>query len=187
MGKPIRQALTEVERSANICKYFGEFADELTSDDFVQTSFHKSYISYEPLGVILAIMPWDFPIIQLFRFAVLTLIAGNVVVLKPASVTPSCGKPIERIFQDAGFPKGVFRTLLMDSTTALDLIRDDEVDGVSLTGSQGAGEEIGAVAGGRIKKSVLELGGSDSFVVLDDVDAGAVASTAVQSHFVNCG
>jgi succinate-semialdehyde dehydrogenase/glutarate-semialdehyde dehydrogenase len=187
MGKPIRQSLTEIERSANICRYFGELAEELTRDEVVQTGFQKSYISFEPLGVILAIMPWNFPVIQLFRFAIPTLTAGNVVVLKPASITPLCGKAIESIFTDAGFPEGVFKTLLIDSATALDLVKDDKVDGVSLTGSHGAGAQVGAAAGGRIKKTVLELGGSDPFLVLDDVDVDAVASIAVQSRFVNCG
>ncbi len=187
MGKPIRQSLTEIERSANICKYFGEHAEELTRDEVVETAFAKSYVTFEPLGVILAIMPWNFPVIQLFRFAIPTMSAGNVVVLKPASITPLCGKAIESIFTDAGFPKGVFRTLLMDSATALDLVKDDMVDGVSLTGSLGAGTQVGAAAGGRIKKNVLELGGSDPFLVLDDVDVDAVASQAVQSRFVNCG
>jgi succinate-semialdehyde dehydrogenase/glutarate-semialdehyde dehydrogenase len=187
MGKPIRQALTEIERSANICKYFGQNAEELTQDEVVQTAFQKSYVSFEPLGVILAIMPWNFPVIQFFRFAMPTLTAGNAVVLKPASITPLCGKAIESIFGDAGFPRGVFRTLLMDSTTAIDLVLDEVVDGVSLTGSQRAGEQVGAAAGSRIKKAVLELGGSDPFIVFDDVDVNAVASLAVQSRFVNCG
>jgi len=187
MGKPIRQALAEIERSANICRYFGEHAEELTRDQMVQAPFRKSFISFEPLGVILAIMPWNFPVIQLFRFAVPTLTAGNVVVLKPASITPLCGLAIEGIFNDAGFPRGVFRTLLIDSTTALSLVHQDKVDGVSLTGSPGAGSQVGSAAGGRIKKTVLELGGSDPFLVLDDVNVDAVASAAVQSRFVNCG
>jgi len=187
MGKPIRQSLTEIERSANICRYFGERAEELTRDEVVQAGFQKSYVSFEPLGVILAIMPWNFPVIQFFRFAIPTLTAGNAVVLKPASITPLCGKAIESIFKDAGFPKDVFKTLLIDSTTALDLIKKDTVDGVSLTGSYGAGAQVGAAAGNRIRKAVLELGGSDPFLVLDDVDVDAVASIAVQSRFVNCG
>jgi len=187
MGKPLRQALTEIERSANICRYFGEHAEELARDEVVQTSFRKSFVSFEPLGVILAIMPWNFPVIQLFRFAVPTLTAGNVVVLKPASITPICGMSIEGIFADAGFPKGVFKTLLIDSATALALVNEDRVDGVSLTGSHGAGSQVGSAAGGRIKKTVLELGGSDPFLVLDDVDVDAVAAAAVQSRFVNCG
>jgi succinate-semialdehyde dehydrogenase/glutarate-semialdehyde dehydrogenase len=187
VGKPIRQSITEIERSANICRYFAEVAVEITRDEVVQAGFQKSYVCFEPLGVILAIMPWNFPVIQLFRFAIPTLTAGNVVVLKPASITPLCGKAIEGIFADAGFPKGVFRTLLIDSATALDLVANDKVDGVSLTGSHGAGTQVGAAAGGRIKKAVLELGGSDPFLVLDDVAVDAVASIAVQSRFVNCG
>lgn len=187
MGKPIRQSLIEIERCANICAYFGKNAEELTRDETVRTAFKKSYVSFEPLGVILAVMPWNFPMIQALRFAIPTMTAGNVVVLKPASNVPMCGQAIEVMFAEAGFPRDAFKTLLIDSTTAMGLIREDLVDGVSLTGSVHAGSEIGAAAGAGIKKAVLELGGSDPFLVLDDVDVDAVASTAVQLRFVNCG
>ena len=187
MGKPIRQSLQEIERCANICAHFGKNAEMLTRDETVQTAFKKSCVSFEPLGVILAIMPWNFPVIQALRFAIPTMTAGNVVVLKPASNVPMCGMAIESMFAEAGFPKGAFRTLLIDSTTALGLIGDDQVDGVSLTGSFNAGSQAAAAAGARIKKVVLELGGSDPFLVMDDVDVDAVASAAVQARFVNCG
>jgi succinate-semialdehyde dehydrogenase/glutarate-semialdehyde dehydrogenase len=187
MGKPIKQSLVEIERCANIASYFGKNAEDLTREETVSTAFKKSYVSFEPLGVILAIMPWNFPVIQALRFAIPTMTAGNVVVLKPASIVPMCGMAIEGMFAEAGFPQGAFRTLLMDSATARGLIRDDLVDGVSLTGSVAAGSEIGAAAGAGIKKVVLELGGSDPFLVLDDVNVDAVASAAVQARFVNCG
>jgi succinate-semialdehyde dehydrogenase/glutarate-semialdehyde dehydrogenase len=187
MGKPIRQSLQEIERCANIAAYFGKNAEELTRDETVSTAFKRSYVSFEPLGVILAIMPWNFPVIQALRFAIPTMTAGNVVVLKPASNVPLCGMAIEGMFAEAGFPRGAFRTLLVDSATALGLIRDDLVDGVSLTGSISAGSAVGAEAGAGIKTVVLELGGSDPFLVLDDVNVDAVASAAVQARFVNCG
>lgn len=187
MGKPIRQAMTEIERCANICNYFSEHAEELTRDDVVQTAFKRSYVTYEPLGVILGIMPWNFPVIQLFRFAIPTLVAGNVVALKSASNVPLCGKAIHTMFEKAGFPEGVFQTLLMDSAAAMGLIKEDKVDGVSLTGSFRAGSQVAALAGAGIKTVVLELGGSDPFVVLEDVDVDKVAAAAVQMRFVNCG
>ncbi len=187
MGKPIKQSLLEIERCANICAYFGKNAEELTRDEIVETAFKKSYVSFEPLGVILAIMPWNFPMIQALRFAIPTMTAGNVVILKPASIVPLCGKALEGGFVEAGFPRGAFKTLLIDSKTAMGLIKEDGVNGVSLTGSFHAGSEVAAAAGAGIKKAVLELGGSDPFIVLDDVNVDAVASTAVQSRFVNCG
>jgi succinate-semialdehyde dehydrogenase/glutarate-semialdehyde dehydrogenase len=187
MGKPIRQAMTEIERCANICNYFAEHADELTRDEIVATRFKRSYVTFEPLGVILGIMPWNFPIIQLFRFAIPTMVTGNVVVLKPASNVPLCGQAIESMFKKAGFPKNVFKTVLVDSTTAMALIKEDKVDGVSLTGSLHAGSQVAALAGAGIKNAVLELGGSDPFIVLEDVDVDQVAASAVQMRFVNCG
>jgi succinate-semialdehyde dehydrogenase/glutarate-semialdehyde dehydrogenase len=153
----------------------------------VTTAFKRSYVSFEPFGVILGIMPWNFPIIQLFRFAIPTMVAGNVVVLKSASNVPLCGTAIESMFAKAGFPAGVFKTLIMDSAAALTLIREDRVDGVSVTGSFRAGSQVGALAGAGIKNVVLELGGSDPFIVLEDADVEKVAATAVQMRFVNCG
>jgi len=187
MGKPIRFSMQEAERSAAICEFFAEHSAELIRDEIVQLAFKRSYVTFEPLGVILAVMPWNYPIIQLFRCAIPTLAAGNVVVLKPASNVPLCGKAIEDIFVKAGFPENVFKTLLIDSTTAMDVIRGDKVDGVSLTGSYAAGAQIGSLAGASIKKVVLELGGSDPFIVLDDVNVDKVAQVAVQNRFVNTG
>ena len=187
MGKPIRQARTEIERCVNICMYFAEQADELTREEWVQTSSKKSYILFQPLGVILGIMPWNYPFIQTFRFAIPTLLAGNVVMVKPASTVPLCGLALEDAFRQAGFPEGVFQTLLIDSSSALDLIQADAVDGVSLTGSFKAGSQVASVAGSRIKKVVLELGGSDPFIVLEDATLDEVAKIAVQTRFVNAG
>jgi succinate-semialdehyde dehydrogenase/glutarate-semialdehyde dehydrogenase len=187
MGKPISLSMQEVERCASICDFFAEHSAELMQDEIVKTAFKRSYVTFDPLGVIMAIMPWNYPIIQLFRFAVPTLVAGNVVILKSASNVPLCGKAIESVFVKAGFPEHVFKTLLIDSTTAMNIIKEDKVDGVSLTGSYAAGSQIGALAGAGIKKIVLELGGSDPFIVLDDVNVDKVAQIAVQNRFVNNG
>ncbi len=187
MGKPISQALTEIERCMNICTYFADHAEELTKDEIVSTNLKKSYVAFQPLGIILGIMPWNYPIIQTFRFAIPTLLAGNVVVLKPASNVPLCGLAIEESFRETGFPEGVFQTLLIDASTATDLIREDIVNGVSLTGSFEAGSQVASAAGSRIKKVVLELGGSDPFIVLEDANVEAVAKIAAQTRFVNCG
>jgi succinate-semialdehyde dehydrogenase / glutarate-semialdehyde dehydrogenase len=187
MGKPIKLSMQEVERCASICDFFAEHSAELIQDEIVETVFKRSYVTFEPLGVIFAVMPWNYPIIQFFRFAVPTLVAGNVVVLKSASNVPMCGKAIESIFAEAGFPVDVFKTLLVDSKTAMNIIKEDKVEGVSLTGSYAAGSQIGALAGAGIKKLVLELGGSDPFIVLDDVNVDKVAQIAVQNRFVNNG
>ncbi|HVN98266.1 MAG TPA: NAD-dependent succinate-semialdehyde dehydrogenase [Syntrophorhabdaceae bacterium] len=187
MGKPIRLSAQEIERSASICDFFAERSADFLEDEVVKTAFDMSYVTFEPLGVIFAIMPWNYPVIQLFRFAIPTIAAGNVVVLKSASNVPMCGKNIESMFSEAAFPEGVFKTLIIDSEMAMDMIRQDKVDGVSLTGSYAAGSQIGSLAGGGIKKVVLELGGSDPFIVLDDVNVDKVAQIAVQNRFVNNG
>jgi succinate-semialdehyde dehydrogenase / glutarate-semialdehyde dehydrogenase len=187
MGKPIKLSIQEVERCASICDFFAEHSAELMQDEIVVTAFKRSYVTFEPLGVIFAIMPWNYPIIQLFRFAIPTLAAGNVAILKSASNVPMCGKAIQSIFTEAEFPANVFKTLLIDSATAMNLIKEDKVDGVSLTGSYAAGSQIGALAGAGMKKVVLELGGSDPFIVLDDVNTDKVAQAAVQNRFVNNG
>ena len=189
MGKPIRQALTEIERCMNICTYFADHAEELMKNEIVSKNLKKSYVAFQPLGIILGIMPWNYPIIQTFRFAIPTLLAGNVVVLKPASNVPLCGLAIEESFREAGFPEGVFQTLLIDASTAIDLIREDIVNGVSLTGSFEAGSQVASAAGSRIKKVVLELANDTEFglgatVWTGDVERGERLARRIRAGFV---
>lgn len=187
MGKPIRQSLAEIEKCAWLCDYYAENAAEFLKDEIVETEAEKSYVTFEPLGVILGIMPWNFPFWQVFRFAVPTLIAGNVCLLKHASNVPGSALEIEKVFVEAGLPENVFKTLLIDPKTAMEIIDADLVDGVSLTGSVRAGSEIGELAGRIIKPFVLELGGSDPFIVLEDADIDRAAQVAVRARFLNTG
>ncbi len=187
MGKPITQSLGEIDKCARLCDFYAESAAEFLRDETIRTEAAKSYVAFEPLGVILGVMPWNFPFWQVFRFAIPTMAAGNVCLLKHASNVPETALEIEKILGEAGFPPHVFRTLLIDSASALRLIEEDLVDGVSLTGGKEAGMKVGSVAGGSIKKLVLELGGSDPFLVLDDADLGEAAETAVLARFLNAG
>ena len=187
MGKPIRQSRGEVQKCALLCDYYAENAAGFLKDEVVDTEAEKSYVTFEPLGVILGIMPWNFPFWQVFRFAVPAMCAGNVCVVKHASNVPRSALEIEKVFLEAGFPEHVFNTLLIDSKTAMEIIEEDMVDGVSFTGSIGAGSEIGELVGGAIKPLVLELGGSDPFIVLEDADIEKAAQVAVKSRFLNTG
>ncbi|RXA21789.1 NAD-dependent succinate-semialdehyde dehydrogenase [Methanosarcina sp. MSH10X1] len=187
MGKPIRQSRGEIEKCAWLCDYYAKNAAEFLKDEIVDTEAEKSYVTFEPLGVIFGIMPWNFPFWQVFRFAVPAMCAGNVCVIKHASNVPRSALEIEKVFLEAGFPENVFSTLLIDSKTAMEIIEEEMVDGVSFTGSVGAGSEIGELAGGLIKPLVLELGGSDPFIVLDDADIERAAQVAVKSRFLNTG
>ena len=159
MGKPIKQSRAEIQKCALICDYYIKNAAEFLKDEVVDTGAEKSYVTFEPLGVILGIMPWNFPFWQVFKFAIPTMCAGNVCVLKHASNVPRSALEIEKVFQEAGFPEHVFKTLLIDSKMAMEIIKKDMIDGVSLTGSIVAGSEIGELAGKAIKLFVLELGG----------------------------
>jgi len=187
MGKAIKESLAEVEKCAWLADYYAENAERFLRPEEIKTEAKKSYVMFQPIGVVLAIMPWNFPFWQAFRFGIPAIAAGNVVVLKHASNVPMTALAIEESFRKAGFPDNVFKTLLIDSSTALSLIDDDRVDAVSLTGSNKAGEEVGAHAGGRIKKLVLELGGSDAFIVLDDADIEKAARTAANARVINAG
>jgi succinate-semialdehyde dehydrogenase/glutarate-semialdehyde dehydrogenase len=187
MGKPIKDALAEVEKCAVLCDYYAENAARFLQPEMVLTEAKKSYVAFEPLGVLLAIEPWNFPFWQAFRAAVPALSAGNVVLLKHASNVPMTALAIEDAFRKAGFPENVFRTLLISPGDAMQLIDDDLVDAVALTGSNRAGEEVGACAGRKIKSLVLELGGSDPFIVLDDADMEKAGRTAAQARMVNSG
>jgi succinate-semialdehyde dehydrogenase/glutarate-semialdehyde dehydrogenase len=187
MGKPIRQAIAEIEKCAVACDYYLQNSENFLRDEIIETQFAKSYVTFEPLGVILGIMPWNFPFWQAVRWAVPTLTAGNVCLLKHASNVPITAVELEKVFREAGFPEYGFQTLLIDSRTAENVLEKDLVDGVSLTGSLGAGSRVGCLAGKQIRKVVLELGGSDPLMVLEDADLDKAAETAVNSRTVNTG
>ena len=188
MGKPVSQAVAEVEKCAWVCEYYAERAGEHLQDERIGGEpGTKTYARYEPLGVVLAVMPWNYPFWQVFRFAAPALAAGNVGILKHASNVPGCALAIQDVFDRAGFPEGAFSALLVDSGDVDSVIRDDRVRAVTLTGSNPAGEAVASTAGEEIKKTVLELGGSDPFVVLDDADVEAAAETAAQARNLNSG
>ncbi len=187
MGKAIKESLGEVEKCAWLCDYYADNAERMLSPEDVKTENKKSTIIFQPLGVGLAIMPWNFPYWQAFRFGIPAVTAGNVIVLKHASNVPRTALSIEEAFRAAGFPEDVFKTLIIDTQETLSLIDRDQVDAVSLTGSNGAGEQVGAHAGGRIKKLVLELGGSDPFIVLDDADVEKAGRVAANARMINAG
>jgi succinate-semialdehyde dehydrogenase / glutarate-semialdehyde dehydrogenase len=187
MGKPIAQALAEVEKCAWACDYYAEHGEQLLADEVVATEARLSVVHFEPLGVVLAVMPWNFPLWQVFRFAAPSLMAGNVGILKHASNVPQCALAIEDVFRRAKFPKGVFRSLLVGSAAIQSLIADDRIAAVTLTGSEPAGMQVAAFAGRALKKSVLELGGADPFVVLRDADLSRACVVAAQARVINSG
>lgn len=187
MGKPIRESLSEIEKCAWTCDYFAKNAESFLASEFVETDAEVSGYVYEPSGVILSIMPWDFPFWQALRFGIPAVAGGNTVLLKHASNVPMCALEIENIFIEAGFPEGVFQTLLVDSNTASSLISRDEINAVSFAGSRPGGEKVAEAAGKSIKKFILELGGSDPLIVLEDADVDKVAKAAVTARFQNCG
>ncbi len=187
MGKPITQAISEIEKCAWNCEYIAKEGPAFLADDIVETEMQKSLVRFAPMGVILAIMPWNFPFWQVFRFASLAMLAGNTVLLKHASNVPQSAKLIEKIMMDAGFPKNTFQTLFIESRDIEVLVSHDAVRMVILTGSEKAGSEIGAMSGKHIKKSVLELGGSDPFIILSDANLSDAITTAVASRMGNNG
>ncbi len=187
MGKPITQAEAEVEKCAWNCEFYADNAGAFLADREVATNAQHSLVAFEPLGPILAVMPWNFPFWQVIRFAAPALAAGNVAVLKHASNVPQCALAIEEIFQESGFPEGVFRTLLIPASAVESVIADDRVRAVTLTGSDATGSKVAELAGRYLKKTVLELGGSDPFVVLADADLQAAAEVGVLARFQNAG
>jgi len=187
MGKPIKESLAEIEKCAWLSDYYADNAEQFLRPEEIKTEAKKSYVMFQPLGIVLAIMPWNFPFWQAFRFGVPAVSAGNVVLLKHASNVPMTALAIEDAFREAGFPDSVFKTVLISVPETLRLIDDDLVDAVSLTGSNRAGEEVGAHAGRKIKKLVLELGGSDPYIVLDDADVEKAGRMAANARMINAG
>jgi succinate-semialdehyde dehydrogenase/glutarate-semialdehyde dehydrogenase len=187
MGKPVREARAEVEKCAGGCDYYAQHAADFLADDVVMTDASRSFVAYQPMGTVLAIMPWNFPFWQVFRCAAPALMAGNTVVLKHASNVPQCALAIEQLLVEAGFPEHVFRSLILTGAQAEALIADPRIHAVSFTGSETAGRRVAAAAGAHLKKSVLELGGSDPFVVLRDADLDLAAEVAVHARFQNTG
>lgn len=187
MGKPIRESIAEIEKCAAVCAYYAVNAADFLKDTPLDTPHGNGYIHYNPLGVILAVMPWNFPFWQVFRFAAPTIMAGNTCLLKHASNVPKCALDIENIFLNAGFPEDVFNTLLIGSGTVKEVIEHEHVAAVTLTGSELAGKSVASLAGSNIKKSVLELGGSDPFIVLHDADIQTAAKVAVKARMLNTG
>lgn len=187
MGKPIVEAEGEIEKCAWVCDYYAEHAARFLADEPRESSAAESYVEFNPVGVVLAIMPWNFPFWQLMRFAAPALMAGNAAILKHASNVPQCAVAAERMFQECGFPEGVFQTVLVAGSAATRIIEDSRIAAVTLTGSEAAGSTVAATAGKHIKKTVLELGGSDPFIVLEDADLDAAAETGVRARFQNAG
>lgn len=187
MGKPLHEARAEVEKSAFCCDYFADEAPHFLADEAAPSDSPASFVTFDALGTVLACMPWNFPYWQVFRCIAPALMAGNCVVLKHASNVTRCGLRIEQALHDAGVPEGVFRMLVLPNEDVADVIADPRIAAVSLTGSTAAGRSVATAAGQHVKKCVLELGGSDAFIVLDDADVAAAAETGVRSRFQNAG
>ena len=187
MGKIIKESRAEVEKCAWVCDYYAEYAEQFLADAPVGTDAGKSFVCFAPLGVVLAVMPWNFPFWQVFRFAAPGIMAGNTGLLKHASNVPGCALAIEDIFRQAGFPDYIFSTLMIPSTAVEPVIRNPLVKAATLTGSEPAGRAVASAAGSEIKKTVLELGGSDPFIVLDDADLDNCINMAVQARMINTG
>ena len=187
MGKIIRESEAEVEKCAWVCEYYAENAERFLQDEETPSDASRSFVAFQPLGVVLAVMPWNFPLWQVFRFAAPALMAGNGGLLKHASNVPGCAMAIEEIFSEAGFPTDLFRTLMISSRSVETVIDHPAVVAVTLTGSEYAGSQVAAAAGQRIKMTLLELGGSDPFIVLDDCDLELAVQHAINSRMINQG
>jgi len=187
MGKPIKQSIAEVQKCKSLCEYYVANAENFLSKNAISTEAEESFVTYEPLGVILGVMPWNFPYWQVFRFAVPAIIAGNTVVVKHASNVAGCAILIEDLFIEAGFPDGVYKNLLISGEQVAKVINNDAIKGVSVTGSEKAGTSVASIAAGQVKKAVLELGGSNAFIVLEDADLEAAVTVAVNARMQNTG
>jgi succinate-semialdehyde dehydrogenase/glutarate-semialdehyde dehydrogenase len=187
MGKPLAQGRSEIEKCALVCEYYADNAAGFLTSEVISTDAQKSYITYRPLGLVFAIMPWNFPFWQVFRFAAPTLIGGNGALLKHAPNVPGCALAIERLLADAGFPEDLFRTLIISVAQTKSVIRHRHVAAVTLTGSTAAGKAVAKEAGARLKKCVLELGGSDPYIILDDADIHQAVEACATSRLLNSG
>jgi len=187
MGKPIKESRAEIEKCIWVCHYYCENIDQFLKKQYVATEATESYISFQPIGVVLAIMPWNFPFWQVFRFAVPTLLAGNTAVLKHASNVPGCSIAIEELFNEADFPVDVFRAVLATNTKVERMIANKKISAVTLTGSTKAGQDVAQTAGKYLKKSVLELGGSDPYIILDDANLSEAVDVCVKGRLLNTG
>jgi succinate-semialdehyde dehydrogenase/glutarate-semialdehyde dehydrogenase len=187
MGKPIRAAIDEAKKCAAACRFYADHAAEFLANETVEAKNERSYVAFEPLGVVLAVMPWNFPFWQVIRFAAPAIAAGNVGLLKHASNVPQCALAIEQLFEEAGAPGGVFQTLLIGSEPVARILADDRVAATTLTGSEAAGSSVASIAGKHIKKTVLELGGSDPFIVMPSADLDTAVKTAVTARTINNG
>nr|WP_295376590.1 NAD-dependent succinate-semialdehyde dehydrogenase [Pseudoxanthomonas sp.] len=187
MGKLRREALAEVDKCAGACEYYADHAGDYLKDEPIATDGRRSYVRYEPIGCVFAVMPWNFPIWQVFRFLAPALMAGNVAVLKHAANVPRCADVIAEVLRDAGIPAGVFGVLHIDNDQAAEVIRDPRIAAVTLTGSERAGRSVAGNAGQQLKKCVMELGGSDAFVVLEDADLDKTVAGAIASRYGNAG
>ncbi len=187
MGKAIKESMAEVEKCAKVCRYYADHAEEFLADEPLKPPHGRAWIHYNPLGPVLAVMPWNFPFWQVFRFAAPAVMAGNTALLKHASNVPQCALAIEELFHMAGFPEGVFRTLLISASQVEEVLENPKVAAATLTGSEPAGSKVAEISGKNIKKTVLELGGSDPFIVLKDADLDKAAETGAKARMINCG
>ena len=187
MGKIVSEARGEVEKCATVCRYYAENAEQFLKNEPIKTEASESFVSYQPIGTVLAIMPWNFPFWQVFRFLAPTLMAGNTGILKHASNVPGCALAIEKLVSDAGFPENVFRTILISGSLVKPIIENPKIKAVTLTGSTPAGKAVAATAGSALKKTVLELGGSDPYIILEDADIAEAARLCVSSRLLNAG
>ncbi|MDH3269205.1 MAG: NAD-dependent succinate-semialdehyde dehydrogenase [Ignavibacteria bacterium] len=187
MGKPIVQSYAEVEKCAWVCEYYAENAEKFLNDEMVETDASKSFVSFQPLGIVLAVMPWNFPFWQVFRFAAPDLMAGNAAILKHASNVSGCALAIEDVFREAGFPENLFRTILVPSNQMEIVIKNEKIKAVTLTGSVPAGKSVDKTAGSVLKKTVMELGGSDPYLILEDADLEIAADICVTARLTNGG
>jgi succinate-semialdehyde dehydrogenase/glutarate-semialdehyde dehydrogenase len=187
MGKPIAQSRAEVDKCAWVCEYYAENAEKFLSDEVIETDASKSFVTFQPIGVVLAVMPWNFPFWQVFRFAAPGLMAGNAGILKHASNVSGCALAIEEVFRDAGFPENLFRTILVPSSQMEEVIKNEKIIAVTLTGSIPAGKTVAKIAGSVLKKTVMELGGSDPYLILKDADLEMAADTCATARLINGG
>ncbi|MCU0413560.1 MAG: NAD-dependent succinate-semialdehyde dehydrogenase [Ignavibacteriaceae bacterium] len=187
MGKPIAQSRAEVEKCAWVCEYYAENAEKFLGDELISTDASKSFVSFQPLGIVLAVMPWNFPFWQVFRFAAPGLMAGNAGILKHASNVSGCALAIEEVFREAGFPENLFSTILVPSSQMEEVIKNEKIKAVTLTGSVPAGKAVAKTAGSVLKKTVMELGGSDPYLILEDADLEMASDTCVTARLINGG